>query len=97
MTGLLCITALTNEHSNKVELKDQCVRLACMDVCVETVWWYICTQCRAYSMCACMSRGCVFSCDGERGNCNKGNEGREKENKLKKEGVYLFRLEIHGA
>lgn len=25
MTGLLCITALTNEHSNKGELKDQCM------------------------------------------------------------------------
>lgn len=24
MTGLLCISALTNEHSNKGELKDQC-------------------------------------------------------------------------
>ncbi|KAI4831456.1 hypothetical protein KUCAC02_000997, partial [Chaenocephalus aceratus] len=27
MTGLLCITALTNEHSNQGEPKDQCVHM----------------------------------------------------------------------
>lgn len=30
MTGLLCISALTNEHSNKGEPKDQCVRAGCV-------------------------------------------------------------------
>lgn len=34
MTGLLCITALTNEHSNKGELKDQSVSV---HVCVNGV------------------------------------------------------------
>lgn len=33
MTGLLCITALTNEHSNKGELKDQCMWPACTSTC----------------------------------------------------------------
>lgn len=68
MTGLLCITALTNEHSNKGELKDQCMCVrrngAVIRMCSRTghrVWVRI-----------------VCSCDGKIGGLTRGNEGRKQ-------------------
>lgn len=81
MTGLLCITALTNEHSSKGELKDQCmcvhgngasIRMCIVQgsKCVRTHEW-----------------GHLCVCGGERGNLGKRRRG----------GVHVSKPEIHSA
>lgn len=71
MAGLLCISALTNEHSNKGEPKDHCVSAAGVHACVSTQ-----RHGRTY---VCFTERTTLV--KKKRNPTRGNEGRQNENK----------------
>lgn len=76
MTGLLCISALTNEHSNKGEPKDHCVSAAGVYARVSAAWPYVQYVCLTERTALVLKKR----------NPTRGNEGRQNENKSKKGG-----------